>query len=86
MNGHTRTVCISLQRKPVGYLREHITLHPTPHTHLIAYSSVFNDFGPKFTCIDPTGEQPLSGMIASIDKVNEAFTERRLSVHPVLLG
>ena len=34
------------------------------------YRSVFNDFGPKFTCVDPTGEQVLSGMIASIDKVD----------------
>jgi ubiquitin-activating enzyme E1 len=31
--------------------------------------SVFNDFGPKFTCVDPTGEQPLTGMIVSVDKV-----------------
>ncbi|KAI0796316.1 ubiquitin activating enzyme [Irpex lacteus] len=32
------------------------------------FGSVFNDFGPKFTCVDPTGEQPLTGMIVSIDK------------------
>lgn len=32
-------------------------------------SSVFNDFGPRFTCVDTTGEQPLSGMIVSVDKV-----------------
>ncbi|KAJ3924849.1 MAG: ubiquitin-activating enzyme E1, isoform CRA_b, partial [Lentinula lateritia] len=32
------------------------------------FGSVFNDFGAKFTCVDPTGEQPLSGMIVSIDK------------------
>ncbi|THH20157.1 hypothetical protein EW146_g1165 [Bondarzewia mesenterica] len=32
------------------------------------FGSVFNDFGPKFTCVDPTGEQPLSGMIVSVDK------------------
>jgi ubiquitin-activating enzyme E1 len=31
--------------------------------------SVFNDFGPKFTCVDPTGEQPLTGMIVSVDQV-----------------
>ncbi|KAH8118344.1 ubiquitin activating enzyme [Phellopilus nigrolimitatus] len=37
------------------------------------FGSVFNDFGPKFTCVDPTGEQPLSGMIASIDKDNDAI-------------
>ncbi|KAH7930026.1 ubiquitin-activating enzyme E1 [Leucogyrophana mollusca] len=32
------------------------------------FGSAFTDFGPKFTCVDPTGEQPLSGIIASIDK------------------
>jgi len=32
------------------------------------FGSVFNDFGPKFTCVDPTGEQPLSGMIVSVGK------------------
>ena len=30
---------------------------------------MFNDFGPKFTCVDPSGEQPLTGMIVSVDKV-----------------
>ncbi|KAL0574314.1 E1 ubiquitin-activating protein [Marasmius crinis-equi] len=32
------------------------------------FGSVFNDFGPRFTCVDPTGEQPLSGMIVSVSK------------------
>ncbi|EKM59140.1 uncharacterized protein PHACADRAFT_249384 [Phanerochaete carnosa HHB-10118-sp] len=32
------------------------------------FGSAFNDFGPKFTCVDPTGEQPLSGMIVSVEK------------------
>lgn len=35
--------------------------------------SAYNDFGAKFTCVDPTGEQPLSGMIVSVDKVNMAY-------------
>ncbi|KAJ6599342.1 ubiquitin activating enzyme [Mycena vulgaris] len=30
------------------------------------FGSVFNDFGPKFICVDPTGEQPLTGMIVSV--------------------
>jgi len=30
------------------------------------FGSVFNDFGPQFTCVDPTGEQALSGMIVSV--------------------
>jgi len=33
------------------------------------FGSAFNDFGPKFTCVDPTGEQPLTGMIVSVDRV-----------------
>ncbi|KAI0089325.1 ubiquitin activating enzyme [Irpex rosettiformis] len=37
------------------------------------FGSVFNDFGPKFTCVDPTGEQPLTGMIVSIDKDGEGI-------------
>ncbi|KAF8165027.1 ubiquitin activating enzyme [Crassisporium funariophilum] len=35
------------------------------------FGSAFNDFGPKFTCIDPTGEQPMTGMIVSVDKDKE---------------
>ncbi|KAJ3723293.1 ubiquitin activating enzyme [Lentinula raphanica] len=37
------------------------------------FGSVFNDFGGKFTCVDPTGEQPLSGMVVSIDKDQEGL-------------
>lgn len=35
------------------------------------FGATFNDFGPKFTCVDPTGEQPLTGMIVSIEKGKE---------------
>ncbi|KAH9482413.1 Ubiquitin-activating enzyme E1 1 [Psilocybe cubensis] len=35
------------------------------------FGSAFNDFGSKFTCVDTTGEQPLSGMIVSVDKDTE---------------
>ena len=48
-------------------------------THFISaevrgfFGSVFNDFGPKFPCIDPTGEQPLSGMIVSIANDQEGL-------------
>jgi ubiquitin-activating enzyme E1 len=38
-------------------------------------SSVFNDFGPAFTCVDPTGEQPLTGMIAAVDEVRSLIVE-----------
>ncbi|KAL4075784.1 hypothetical protein J3A83DRAFT_4356971 [Scleroderma citrinum] len=37
------------------------------------FGSVFNDFGPKFTCVDTTGEQALSGMIVSVDKDKEGL-------------
>jgi len=36
------------------------------------YSQVFNDFGPRFTVVDTTGEQPITAMIASISKDAEA--------------
>ncbi|KAG6838007.1 hypothetical protein H0H93_008401 [Arthromyces matolae] len=36
-------------------------------------SSVFNDFGSKFTCVDPTGEQPLTGMIVSVGQDSEGL-------------
>ncbi|KAI6034062.1 ubiquitin activating enzyme [Pisolithus microcarpus] len=37
------------------------------------FGSVFNDFGPKFTCVDTTGEQALTGMIVSVDKDKEGL-------------
>lgn len=48
-------------------------------THFIAadvrglFGSVFNDFGDEFVCTDPTGEQPLSGMIVSIESDKEGM-------------
>ena len=38
------------------------------------HSSVFNDFGPKFTVVDPTGEEPLTAMIVSIEKVRNTLS------------
>ncbi|TFK27024.1 ubiquitin activating enzyme [Coprinopsis marcescibilis] len=37
------------------------------------FGSAFNDFGSKFTCVDPTGEQPLTGMIVSVAKDQEGL-------------
>ncbi|KZT12539.1 ubiquitin activating enzyme [Laetiporus sulphureus 93-53] len=37
------------------------------------FGSVFNDFGSRFTCVDPTGEQPLTGMIVSVDRDTEGL-------------
>ncbi|TFK43234.1 ubiquitin activating enzyme [Crucibulum laeve] len=37
------------------------------------FGSVFNDFGAKFACVDPTGEQPLTGMIVSVEKDKEGL-------------
>jgi len=36
------------------------------------YAQVFNDFGPKFTVVDTTGEAPITAMIASITSENSA--------------
>ncbi|KAG1851800.1 hypothetical protein C8R48DRAFT_810430 [Suillus tomentosus] len=33
---------------------------------LISSVTVFNDFGPKLPCVDPTGKQALTGMIVSV--------------------
>ncbi|KAH7031068.1 uncharacterized protein B0I36DRAFT_267760 [Microdochium trichocladiopsis] len=32
------------------------------------FGSIFCDFGKKFTCLDPTGENPLNGIVAGIDE------------------
>ncbi|KAI1855832.1 hypothetical protein JX265_012095 [Neoarthrinium moseri] len=32
------------------------------------FGSIFCDFGDKFTCLDPTGENPLNGIVADIDE------------------
>ncbi|KAK5624896.1 hypothetical protein RRF57_000612 [Xylaria bambusicola] len=32
------------------------------------FGSIFCDFGDKFTCIDPTGENPINGIVAGIDE------------------
>ncbi|KAI1113779.1 putative ubiquitin-protein ligase [Nemania sp. NC0429] len=32
------------------------------------FGSIFCDFGDKFTCIDPTGENPVNGIVAGIDE------------------
>ncbi|RXK40091.1 ubiquitin-activating enzyme E1 [Tremella mesenterica] len=36
------------------------------------FGSVFNDFGNDFTCADPTGENPQTGMVAEIEESEEA--------------
>jgi hypothetical protein len=58
----------SLQRRLVACLGECCPF--ACRILLIHYtSSTFNDFGPKFAVVDPTGEQPMTGMIVSVDKV-----------------
>lgn len=62
--------CISLLRKLVVSLgREYTYQKNLALKYRTFRSSVFNDFGPKFTCVDPTGESPLSGMIVSVEQV-----------------
>ena len=43
------------------------------------FGYIFTDFGAKFTCIDPTGENPNSGIVAGIDTEGlvTAFDETR---------
>ncbi|KZP00032.1 ubiquitin activating enzyme [Calocera viscosa TUFC12733] len=36
------------------------------------FGTVFCDFGTRFTCIDPTGAQPLTGMTVEIEKEKDA--------------
>jgi ubiquitin-activating enzyme E1 len=31
------------------------------------FGHIFSDFGPEFACVDPTGENPLNGIVANID-------------------
>ena len=60
-------VFTSLLQKPGVFLGAFFDVPSILLVHaMIRYA--FNDFGPKFTCVDPTGEQPLSGMIVSVDK------------------
>ncbi|BEJ01563.1 hypothetical protein CcaverHIS631_0602450 [Cutaneotrichosporon cavernicola] len=37
------------------------------------FGSVFNDFGDDFTCVDPTGENPLSGMVLYVETGPDAL-------------
>lgn len=37
------------------------------------FSSVFCDFGEQFPCIDPTGENPLQGMVVEIENEKEGI-------------
>ena len=71
MTGHMRMACTSFLPIPaVSSGKSKIQ----GRTNIWTYKPdriAFNDFGPKFTCVDPTGEQPLSGMIVSVDKVQQ---------------
>ena len=85
MTGHIETVSISSLQKHGDSLGLHHYFFLATMTHHILRSA-FNDFGPKFTCVDPTGEQPLTGMIVSVDKVRfcESVVEDLLITRPVL--
>lgn len=37
------------------------------------FGSVFNDFGKDFACVDPTGENPQSGMVVYIEESEDAL-------------
>lgn len=40
-------------------------------------SSVFNDFGKDFACVDATGENPQSGMIVHVEEVSQLVDNQR---------
>ncbi len=64
-----RVMFTSLLQKPEVFLG---AFFECPGYSLLIYvmiGSAFNDVGPKFTCVDPTGDQPLLDMIVSVDKV-----------------
>ena len=65
-----KTAFISLQQKPVAFLGMLPYLNTNNLFKFDMRRSVFNDFGSKFACVDPTGEQPLTGMIVSVEKVS----------------
>ena len=57
-------------------LRDQLTIAGYCHRHgvyvVIAdtfglFGTIFTDFGEKFTVLDPTGEEPLTGIVAGID-------------------
>jgi len=61
-------------------LEEQKRINEITHRHNIAfivsdvrglYAQVFNDFGPNFSCVDTTGEQPITAMIASVTKESD---------------
>ncbi|GJJ07325.1 hypothetical protein Clacol_001526 [Clathrus columnatus] len=63
-------------------LSKQLEINDWTHSHSIPFisaetrglfGSVFNDFGPKFTCVDQTGEQALSGMIVSVSQDEEGL-------------
>ncbi|KAI0320611.1 ubiquitin activating enzyme [Amylostereum chailletii] len=65
-----------------AHLEKQLEINDWTHSngvHFIAtetrglFGSAFNDFGAKFTCVDPTGEQPLTGMIVSVEKDSEGL-------------
>merc|ERR1711892_1275999 len=61
----------------------------TPHIAMIVadvrglYAQIFTDFGPKFTVVDTTGEQPITAMVASITK-EEAGVVQLKFLDPIL--
>lgn len=46
-------------------------------------SSVFNDFGKDFACVDATGEQPQTGMVVSVEEVSYVrYLLLKMRAHP----
>lgn len=53
--------------------------------HVSHRSAFTDDFGPKFTGMDPTGEQRLSGMIMPVEKVRKYLIYRKRAIFTNLL-
>jgi ubiquitin-activating enzyme E1 len=47
----------------------YVQIHTQQVQLSISRSSVFNDFGNDFACVDPTGENPQTGMVVNIEEV-----------------
>jgi len=57
-----------------------LTSLPFPPLRSLSLSSVFNDFGPAFNCVDATGEAVLSGMVVEIENVRASLSNRTYSL------
>lgn len=58
---------LSLQLKINEYCHQNSIAFISASTHGL-FGNIFCDFGPEFAVVDPTGENPVSGIVAGIDE------------------